>query len=370
MKESLLALFVALSVTYLVTGMVRKFALAAGVAPPVRDRDVHAVPIPRLGGLAMFAGLCAALIVASELPFMQSIYRQSDDPKAVFFGGLLICLLGVVDDKWGVDPFLKLGGQILAALVMAMYGIQMTWIPIPGVTTVLLDPTTGILLTVLIVVVTINAVNFVDGLDGLAAGMVGIAALAFFGFSWYQWTRNGIEAVASPTLMSAILVGMCLGFLPHNFNPARIFMGDTGSMLIGLVLSASSISLAGKLDSHGLNHFVPALLPLLLPVAVLAVPLVDLCLAVVRRTWKGQSPFAADKQHLHHRLLDIGHSHRRAVLIMYLWAAVIAFGTVGLSFAPSPVPMAVFVLVLVLAMLVVVWPRVRANRRVSPTRSA
>ena len=370
MKESLLALFVSLTVTYLVCGVVRKMALASGAAPPVRDRDVHKTPIPRLGGLAMFAGLSAALLVAGQLPFMRGIYEDSDDPFAVFASGLLICLLGIADDRWGVDAFLKLGGQILAALVLAVNGVQMTSIPIPGVQIIVLDPTSGILLSVVMVVVTINAVNFVDGLDGLAAGIVGIAAAAFFLFSWYLWAyaKPGLQQAATPTLVSAILVGMCLGFLPHNFHPARIFMGDSGSMLIGLVLSASSISLAGRLGSGGdgpqadLRNLLPALLPNLLPFMVLLIPLADLFLAVFRRTWAGRSPFVADKLHLHHRLLDLGHSHRRAVLTMYLWAAVVGFGTVFVSLLGSVVFAVVFVVTVAAAFVASLWPRIQARR--------
>ncbi len=200
----------------------------------------------------------------------------------------------------------------------------------------------GTLLTVALVVITINAVNFVDGLDGLAAGMVCIAATAFFLYAYRIWYSYGIEAAAPATLFSAILMGMCLGFLPHNMHPARIFMGDSGSMLIGLVLAAGAISITGQVDPDALNLYVgsekeavhqtvPVYIPLLLPLTIIAVPAADLILAIVRRTWRGQSPFAADRGHLHHRLLEIGHSHSRAVLIMYFWSALIAFGALAYS---------------------------------------
>jgi UDP-GlcNAc:undecaprenyl-phosphate GlcNAc-1-phosphate transferase len=200
----------------------------------------------------------------------------------------------------------------------------------------------GTLLTVALVVITINAVNFVDGLDGLAAGMVCIAATAFFLYAYRIWYSYGVEAAAPATLFSAILMGMCLGFLPHNMHPARIFMGDSGSMLIGLVLAAGAISVTGQVDPDALNLYVgsekeavhqtvPVYIPLLLPLTIIAVPAADLILAIVRRTWRGQSPFAADRGHLHHRLLEIGHSHSRAVLIMYFWSALIAFGALAYS---------------------------------------
>jgi UDP-GlcNAc:undecaprenyl-phosphate GlcNAc-1-phosphate transferase len=172
--------------------------------------------------------------------------------------------------------------------------------------------------------------------------MVCIAATAFFLYAYRIWYSYGIEAAAPATLFAAILMGMCLGFLPHNMHPARIFMGDSGSMLIGLVLAAGAISVTGQVDPDALKLFagsekeavhqtVPVYIPLLLPLTIIAVPAADLILAIVRRTWRGQSPFAADRGHLHHRLLEIGHSHSRAVLIMYFWSALIAFGALTYS---------------------------------------
>ncbi|ARH93208.1 MULTISPECIES: MraY family glycosyltransferase [Streptomyces] len=341
-REYLLTLCVTAAVTYLLTGPVRKFAIAAGAMPEIRARDVHREPTPRLGGIAMFGGLCAGLLVASHLTNLKSVFENSNEPRALLSGAALIWILGVLDDKWGVDALVKLGGQMIAAGVMVLQGLTILWIPIPGVGTVSLTPMQGTLLTVALVVITINAVNFVDGLDGLASGMVCIAAAAFFMYAYRMWFGYGIEAAAPATLFSVVLMGMCLGFLPHNMHPARIFMGDSGSMLIGLVMAAGAVSVTGQVDPDLLNQkagglreathaMVPVYIPLLLPLTVIAVPVADLILAIVRRTWKGQSPFAADRGHLHHRLLEIGHSHSRAVLIMYFWSALIAFGAVAYS---------------------------------------
>ncbi|MFG2894314.1 MraY family glycosyltransferase [Streptomyces sp. NPDC048248] len=341
-REYLLTLCVTAAVTYLLTGPVRKFAIAAGAMPEIRARDVHREPTPRLGGIAMFGGLCAGLLVASHLTNLKSVFENSNEPRALLSGAALIWILGVLDDKWGVDALVKLGGQMIAAGVMVLQGLTILWIPIPGVGTVSLTPMQGTLLTVALVVITINAVNFVDGLDGLASGMVCIAAAAFFMYAYRMWFGYGIEAAAPATLFSVVLMGMCLGFLPHNMHPARIFMGDSGSMLIGLVMAAGAVSVTGQVDPDLLNlkagglreathAMVPVYIPLLLPLTVIAVPVADLILAIVRRTWKGQSPFAADRGHLHHRLLEIGHSHSRAVLIMYFWSALIAFGAVAYS---------------------------------------
>ncbi|WP_323377683.1 MraY family glycosyltransferase [Streptomyces smaragdinus] len=341
MREFLLTLFVAAAVTYLLTGPVRKFAIAAGAMPEIRARDVHREPTPRLGGIAMFGGMCAALLVASRLEAFDFVF-DLNEPRALLSGAALIWLLGVLDDKWGVDALIKLGAQMVAAGVMVVQGLTVLWLPVPGVGTVILTPMQGTLLTVAVVVISINAVNFVDGLDGLAAGMVAIAAAAFFLYAYRLWYGHNIEAAAPAALFAAILLGMCLGFLPHNMHPARIFMGDSGSMLLGLVLAAGAISITGQVDPDALKLFegsereavrstVPVFIPLVLPLTILTVPIADLVLAVVRRTWRGQSPFAADRGHLHHRLLEMGHSYMRAVLLMYFWAALVAFGMVAFS---------------------------------------
>jgi UDP-GlcNAc:undecaprenyl-phosphate GlcNAc-1-phosphate transferase len=197
----------------------------------------------------------------------------------------------------------------------------------------------GAVLTIALVVITVNAVNFVDGLDGLAAGVVGIGAVAFFGYAYIIVAANNLERSSPAALLTAALIGACLGLLPHNFYPARMFMGDSGALLIGFVLACAAITFTGQYDVTTLNQgiggasasVVPALLPLVLPIAILVVPFLDMGLAVVRRTRAGRSPFSPDKQHLHHRLLEIGHSHLRAVLLMYLWASLVALGAVVVS---------------------------------------
>ncbi len=361
MREYLLVLLVAAGVTYFTVPVVRWFAVRWNVMAEIRDRDVHAFPIPRLGGVAMFLGFLAGMLVASHLHFVSAVFRDSRDAVAVVAGGTLIFLVGVVDDIWGLDSLMKAAGQILAAGVMALLGVQVLWLPIGGVT--VLDYNTSIILTVLLVVVTVNAINFVDGLDGLAAGIIGIGAVAFFAFSYLLSVERGFERATTATLITAILAGLCAGFLPHNFNPARIFMGDSGSMLAGLLLSASVITLAGKLDPYAVGDaaLLAPLMPLLLPFAVLAVPLIDLLLAVVRRTGARRSPFSPDKQHLHHRLLEIGHSQRQAVLVMYLWASALAIGSAVAVFVSVPAGVATALGISVLAVIATRRPRKAAR---------
>jgi len=339
-REYALVFLVAAAVTYLLTVVAREIALRTGAVAAVRDRDVHAEPIPYLGGLAMLGGLVAAYLVARELPFLSSsgpfVFR---DAGIVIIAGAMICAVGVLDDLFELDALTKLGGQVLAAGFLIFSGIQYTFFPTQDDGQFSLDPAQGALLTVLIVVATVNAVNFVDGLDGLAAGVVGIGATAFFLFCYQLANLNGVSLATTGALLSAALAGACAGFLPHNFHPARLFMGDSGSMLIGLVLSASAVTLSGQFSGSEITQgaggsqasLLPTLLPVLLPVSILIVPIIDLLLAVVRRTRAGRSPFAPDKQHLHHRLLEIGHSQRRAVFIMWMWAALVAFGTVFAS---------------------------------------
>lgn len=343
MREYLTVFLVAVTVTYLLAVLARETALRFGAVARVRDRDVHEVPIPYFGGLAMYGGLVAAYLVARHLPFLSSDGDQLlRDAGVVLAAGGIVCVLGVVDDLFELDALTKLGGQVLAAGFLVLNGVQFYYIWLPGNGQMTLDEAQAVLATVFVVVATINAVNFIDGLDGLAAGVIGLGAVGFFLFSYRLAAVNG-ESVAVPAaLLCAALAGVCAGFISHNFHPAEMFMGDSGSMLIGMVLAGSAITLTGSFPlvdfgpvAAGQASLLLVLLPILLPISILLVPFADLLLAVVRRTLRGQSPFAPDKQHLHHRLLEYGHSHRRAVFVMWLWAALISIGGVVVSLDQS-----------------------------------
>jgi UDP-GlcNAc:undecaprenyl-phosphate GlcNAc-1-phosphate transferase len=369
-REYLTVFLVAATTTYLLGVFAREVALRTGAVARVRDRDVHAVPIPYFGGVAMLGGLTAAYLVGARLPFLsqeshESVFR---DAAVVLVAGAMICLLGVVDDLIEIDALTKLGGQLLVAGVLVYNDVYFYYFQLPGGGQLSPDPTQMQLLSVIVVVATINAVNFVDGLDGLASGVVGIGAVAFFLFSYTLAYVNDETRAITAALLCAALAGACAGFLPHNFFPARLFMGDSGSMLIGLVLAASALTLTGQfpdaLVTQGAGaadaSLLPTLLPIILPISILVVPFADLLLAVIRRTRAGRSPFSPDKQHLHHRLLEIGHSHRRAVLIMYLWAGLIAFGGVLASlYAGAFTTYLLVVWVLVTVALTFVVPRLQ-----------
>jgi UDP-GlcNAc:undecaprenyl-phosphate GlcNAc-1-phosphate transferase len=343
-REYLTVFLVAAVVSYLLCVVARELAMRAGAVAQVRDRDVHVVPIPYFGGVAMLGGLASGLLVARHLPFLgRAQPTVFHDSSIVLLAGAIICAIGVADDLIELDALAKLGGQVVAAAFMVLNGVQLYSLKLPGFGQLLLVPSQAVLLTLLVVVGTVNAVNFVDGLDGLAAGVVLIGAVAFFLFSYKLADVNNETLAITAALLCAALAGACAGFLPHNFFPARIFMGDSGSMLLGLVLSGGALTLTGQFASVQMtsgvgnqpaNTFV-TLLPVLLPISILIVPFVDLVLAVVRRTARGQAFYHPDKEHLHHRLLEIGHSQRRAVLIIWLWAGLVAFGAVLVSIYPS-----------------------------------
>lgn len=342
MREYLLVFLVAASVTWLLTVIAREIALRTGAVAQIRDRDMHVVPIPYFGGMAMFGGMLAAYLVARQLPFLsakstENVFR---DAGVVLVAGGLICMVGVLDDLLELDALTKLGGQVLAAGLLVLFDVKLHFLPISGDGQYSLPADQAALLTVIIVVATINAVNFVDGLDGLAAGIIGIGASAFLVFCYQLANLNGQTLAITGALLCAAVAGACVGFLGHNFHPARIFMGDSGSMLLGLVLAASALTLTGQFPasdvSGGDTSLLPTLLPIIIPLSILIVPFADLLLAVVRRTRRGQAFYHPDKQHLHHRMLEIGHSHRRAVLIIWLWAALVGYGTVLGSLYSGP----------------------------------
>ncbi|WP_413452312.1 MraY family glycosyltransferase [Georgenia phoenicis] len=330
MRVYLLVMLVAAVVTFIATPVALRLARVTNALTPVRARDVHTTPTPRLGGVAMLAGFAVALLLASRVPFLEGVFATAQ-PWAILGGATLVCLLGVADDMWDLDWMTKLVGQVLAAGLIAWQGVQLITFPVAGLT--IGSARLSLVATVLVVVVAINAVNFVDGLDGLAAGMIGIGGLAFFGYS-YLLTRTETPGDYSnlATVVIAAVVGTCLGFLPHNFHPARIFMGDSGSMFLGITVAAAAITVTGQIDpaTSTAGQVLPAFVPILLPVAVLLLPLLDMTLAVLRRVRAGESPFKADRMHLHHRLLSWGHSHRRAVLVLYLWTAVFSFSAAAL----------------------------------------
>ena len=332
MREYLLTASFAAALCFLITPWIARFAMQSGAFVNIRARDMHKSPTPRWGGIAMWASMAITMLVVSHLPLVSKSFGR--EAQGIFLAGTFVMLLGALDDRFDLDAVTKSAGQALAAVILLLHGVQILWLPINGILT--LPPAIGQVVTVVFVMLVINAVNFVDGLDGLATGIVAICGTSFFIFSYILAVVNGFNRAGAPSLITAVLVGICIGFLPHNFHPAKIFMGDSGAMLLGLLLASSAITLTGQIDLNAISQSSSrsTFLPLLLPFTILAIPLIDLGMAIVRRLRAGRSPFAADREHLHHRLLSMGNSHRRTTFILYIWTAMFAIPTVIAAFAP------------------------------------
>ncbi|NMM95621.1 UDP-N-acetylmuramyl pentapeptide phosphotransferase [Bifidobacterium sp. DSM 109960] len=320
--------------TYLLTPLIRHLAIRIGAVGEVRSRDVHTIPTPRMGGLAMMLGFIIAMLFASRIPFIQGLFRENHQAWVVMIGAVLICLLGMADDLWDLDWMLKMAGQLLISVFVAWGGLQIISLPLGSLVTA--SPSLSMAITAFLIVASINAVNFVDGLDGLSSGIVAIGGIAFAVYS-YVLARTSPSYASMATLIDVALVGICVGFIMHNWHPAKLFMGDSGSMLLGYLITCASIVLTGRIDPASVHAsvYLPVFMPILLPVLVLFLPVLDMCLAIVRRLSKGQSPMHPDRMHLHHRMLRIGHSVQGAVLILWAWAALISFGSLMILFIPA-----------------------------------
>ncbi|MCI2959033.1 undecaprenyl/decaprenyl-phosphate alpha-N-acetylglucosaminyl 1-phosphate transferase [Agromyces atrinae] len=322
----LIALLTAV-VTFGLSIVVWKLSLKYRLYPKIRERDVHTRPTPRLGGVAMFGGVLAAFgaawIASSQFPNLAIIFSNPTQILAILGAALLIVLLGVADDIWDLDWLTKLAGQFIAAGLIAWQGVQIFFLPIGGITVG--SSWMSALITVFAIVLVMNAINFIDGLDGLVAGVALISNGVFYLYTYLLVQKTSPSNYFNlASLITVILVGACIGFLPLNWHPAKLFMGDAGALLVGLLMATSAIAVTGQTNpgSLKLGEIFPAIMPIILPFAVLLIPLLDFSLAVIRRLRAGKSPFSADRGHLHHRLLDMGHSHLHAVLIFYGWTAV------------------------------------------------
>jgi UDP-GlcNAc:undecaprenyl-phosphate/decaprenyl-phosphate GlcNAc-1-phosphate transferase len=306
------------------------------------DRRVHEKPTPTVGGTAMFLGLLVAIAVASQMRAFEGVFRGSSEPIGLVLAATVIFIVGMVDDLRDMSAPAKMSGQVLSGMVLYFFGISMLFFRVPFAgTTLVLSTGLAPILTVLWVVGMANAVNFVDGLDGLAAGIVGIAALAFFLYSHKLLTLGIVAPGNSGSLVAIIILGICVGFLPHNFHPAKIFMGDAGAMLLGLLMASSTMSVVGQTDNtySGRTYFFFA--PIVIPFFSLGIPMLDTAFAVIRRAGRRTNPAVADKNHLHHRLMRLGHGQTRAVLILWTWTGLLsalvlypALSDHNLSFVP------------------------------------
>ncbi|HZA41375.1 MAG TPA: MraY family glycosyltransferase [Actinomycetota bacterium] len=324
---------VAAVVAFVCTPVARWVSMKIGAIDQPSDRKVHSSPTPTLGGTAIFLGMAVAGVAAANMAEFKSLFNQTSEPLGIAAAAVVIFVLGFVDDLHDLPAPVKLAGQIFASGIVFLAGVKMRFILLPGQGFVSVSDDVSVLITVAWLVATINAVNLVDGLDGLAAGIVAIAASAFFVYSFQLYIDEPSGLLSSAPLVSIIVVGVALGFLRHNFHPAKIFMGDSGSMLLGLVLGAATVAGVGQtpFQEDSAQVFL-AYFPLLIPLMVLAIPILDALFAILRRARRRRSVFHADKQHLHHRLMDLGHGHRQAVIVMYVWSALAAGAALAFTF--------------------------------------
>ena len=347
--------------SYVVLRISRRWKLA----PEVRARDVHRTPTPRLGGVAMFVGVIGGLLFASTQSDFAPLFARPQQVWAIVAACALIMVVGMLDDLLDLDWMVKLAAQLAAAGLLAWQGVQIVSVPF-GDTLIIGSPAVNFVITVFLMALVMNAVNFIDGLDGLVAGVAIIANSVFFVYTRLLVDQAGVDdAVTLASLVAAVIVGMCAGFLPFNWHRARMFMGDSGALLVGLLMATSTVLVTGQLNPASLDQklVLASYIPIILPMAVLAVPLADFTLAVLRRLHAGKSPFSADRLHLHHRLLNMGHSSRQAVLIFYLGTAVVSVVCL-LTFTMQSFTLPVIVLTIgtIVCLALTLLPLVRVRR--------
>ncbi|MEV7798272.1 MraY family glycosyltransferase [Microbacterium sp. NPDC088619] len=331
MKQYLFTIILTAAITFALTWAVWRLSLRFKLYPTIRERDVHTTPTPRLGGVAIFLGIAAAIGFSAANPFFATMWMPPQTMWSILAASLLIAVIGVVDDLWDLDWMIKLGAQFLAAGIITVGGgLQILSLPFGDL--IVFSSWLSITITMFAIVIVMNAVNFIDGLDGLVAGVCLIANGVFFAYSYILTRDTGASSYFNlASFLAAVLIGACLGFLPFNWSPAKLFMGDSGALVLGLLMATSAIAVTGQLEPSALDperlgrsQLLGAFIPILLPLLVVLLPLLDFGLAVLRRMNAGKSPFSPDRKHLHHRMLDLGHRDRDAVLIFYAWTAVIS----------------------------------------------
>ena len=330
-SKLILAGAVAFLVCFAMTPPVKRFAEHIGAVDQPSERRINKVPIPRMGGLAIFLGFVLTALLFVPL---------STQVTGILLGAVIIAVMGAVDDIVSLNPWIKLLGQIVAAVVVIRCGVVFDVIsnpnPLAEVTFIEIG-WLSVPLTILWIVACTNAVNLIDGLDGLAVGVSTISSLTMLVVSL-------IVSEPPVSLLLAALTGACIGFMPYNLNPAKIFMGDVGSQLLGFVLS--TVSILGLFKLHAIITFV-------VPFLAMALPLADTTFAFFRRILRGQSPFHPDRGHLHHRLLDMGMSQKQAVALMYGISAILGLSAVLMA-GKSPM-LRVVCLLLAFGISITVW---------------
>lgn len=354
--------------TFAATPVVIRVARRMGWVVEPDERRVHKVTTPDVGGIAMFVGFVVAFAAARLMDSFDPLFARNSEPKGVLVAATVMFVVGFIDDVREISAPAKVVGTVLVGVVLVYYGVTMFYFRVPFVDVFILDSSWIPLITVLWLLGMTNAINLIDGLDGLAAGIVLIGAVAFFLYA-QRLADPQIGMLTQPNigpLVAILAVGICLGFLPHNFNPARIFMGDGGALLLGLLMAVSTSVVGGRADPTnqrfvGQTYFFLA--PLFIPLFILGVPILDTLFAIVRRAARRQGLASADKGHLHHRLMEMGHGQRRSVLILWAWTALLSafvlypvFTGSGISYIPIGAAM------LGLLLYTVLHPQIRRRR--------
>lgn len=338
MRPYIITFAVAVASSLALTPLVEAVAHRIGAVDVPDERKVHTQAVARIGGVALYVGFIlsvAARIVVDRVGHPEYPLLPVDLPLlGIALGATVVFAVGLADDLRDLRPGVKFAGQSLAAVILVASGVQIEFVGNPiGGGLVYLDWWWAIPLTLFWVLGFTNTVNFMDGLDGLAAGVSAIAAVTFFVFAY----DTGQTAAG---ILSALVAGLCVGFLWHNFHPAKIFMGDSGALFLGFVLSA--IAMQGVMKSIAAIAF-------LVPIVIMGVPILDTAWAILRRWRKGQKITTADAGHIHHRLLHRGFSHRQTVLLIWAWTALLSAGGLSLRFAPNTVKLAVFAVLMALS---------------------
>jgi len=363
---------VATLATFAATPVVSWLAFQRGWLYHPSERTVHTKPMPAIGGLAMFVGFAAAFATARLLDRFDQLFARNSEPRGIIVAATIIVAIGLLDDVKGTPPPARVTAIVLAGLALVQWGVTMYYFRIPFVdsTPVISDDWVP-LVTVLWLLGMTQAINLIDGLDGLAAGIVAIAGFAFFLYSQKLSDLGQLTPPNFGPLVAIIAVGMCVGFLPHNFNPARIIMGDSGALLLGLMMAVATSLVGGRADPApefanqgqvGQTYFFLA--PLVIPLLILGVPIFDTAFAIVRRASRRQSLDVADKGHLHHRLMNLGHGHRRSVLILWSWTALLSgFVLYPILTDKNPTYLPFGIVAIGIVLFTVLHPSVRAQRR-------
>ena len=362
---------VAALVTFITTPLVAALGRRRGWMAAPDPRRVHLTPTPEVGGLAMVAGFLVALGVAWGWGRFDLLFERNSELLGVAIAGVLMAAVGFADDIRDLSAPAKIAGTVVVGVVLVCFGVTMFYFRAPFLDVVYLSNDWTPLVTVLWLVGMSQAVNLIDGLDGLAAGIVAIASGSFF---LYSQRLDDLALLTQPnigSLIAIITLGVCVGFLPHNFNPAKIFMGDTGALFLGMLMAVSTSVVGGRADPDtqqfiGQTYFFLA--PLFIPLLILGVPIFDLAFAIVRRASRRQAVSTADKGHLHHRLIALGHGQRRSVLILWLWTALLSGFVLYPAFTDTGGSLLVFGLAaLGLALYTVLHPEVRRTQQSNGT---